>query len=383
MTAALPRAASWRERAAVVAVFLGLGIGNGAWAAAIPAFKANLGLSDGALALALFAYAVGAVLAMVLATLLAGRYGPARATRVAGLLFAAALVPPAFAGTLAALCAAGVGLGLANGLLDVSMNAHASRVETRWGAAIMSSFHAAYSLGGLFGAAFGLALAGVGPAGPLGVGAALAAALLAFAWTPLVDRDREPAQTATFALPTGAVLPLCAIAGLFMICEGAMADWTGVYLADVVRAPAAWAPIGYAAFSAAMVVGRLAGDNAVRLLGRASVVGFGAVLAAAGIALAVAFPQVELAAAGFALVGLGLSNGVPAVFSAAAGLTVQPAVGVAMAATAGYAGFLGGPVAIGAVAEALGLRVALGLLILLAAAAGLTARSLRAGPAAT
>ena len=160
-----------------------------------------------------------------------------------------------------------------------------------------------------------------------------------------------------------------------------MADWSGVFLAEVAGSPPALAAVGYAAFSGAMVAGRLAGDGAVRALGRPRIVGGGAALAAAGLALAVAVPSLGLSSIGFALVGLGLSNGVPAVFSAAAGLTAAPAVGVAMAATAGYAGFLGGPVAIGAIAEGFGLRVAIALLILLAAAAAWAAQSLHTGRA--
>ncbi len=377
--AACGRTASWRERGAVTAVFLVLGIGIGAWAAALPVFKARLGLSDGALALALFALAAGSVIAMLLATALSGRFGPAQATRIAALLFSGSLLLPALAYNLAAFASAAFVVGLANGLLDVSMNAHASRVEGRWGAAIMSSFHAGYSAGGLAGAALGLALAGFGPAGILGVAVALCLALVAWSWPRLRDAEPTAAAPAGFVLPVGAALPLCAIAALFMTCEGAMADWTGVYLAEVARVPHNLAAVGYAAFSAAMIAGRLAGDGAVRALGRARVVGGGAALAAVGLTLAVAAPSLALSSIGFALVGLGLSNGVPAVFSAAAGLTASPAVGVAMAATAGYAGFLGGPVMIGAVAEGFGLRVAIGLLIAFAVAAAFTAEAL--GPA--
>jgi hypothetical protein len=53
------------------------------------------------------------------------------------------------------------------------------------------------------------------------------------------------------ALPVPAVLPLCAIAALFMTCEGAMAEWSGVFLSEVARAPQALAALGFAAFSAA------------------------------------------------------------------------------------------------------------------------------------
>ncbi len=329
------RTASWRERASVTAVFLALGVGIGAWAVSIPAFKARLALSDGALALALFAFAAGAVIAMLLAAALADRIGPARATRVASVLFSVSLLLPAFAENLAALAGAAFVLGLANGLLDVTMNAHASRVERRWGAAIMSSFHAGFSAGGLAGAALGATLAAAGAGGILGAGAAIAGAMSLWASGALSDEKSVSAVSAGFALPVRAVLPLAAIAALFMICEGAMADWTGVYLAEVVGAPQNLAAIGYAAFSAAMIVGRLAGDEAVRAFGRARVVGGGALLAAVGLALAVAVPEASPSSVGFALVGLGLSNGVPAVFSAAAGLTASPAAGVAMAATAG------------------------------------------------
>jgi MFS family permease len=379
MTAAtLFRTATWRERGAVTAVFLLLGIGAGVWAAAIPLFKAKLALSDGALALALFAYAVGAVIAMLLATALAGRFGTAKATRGSALVFAVALLTPALAGTLAALAAATFALGAATGLLDVSMNAHASKVEGRWGAAIMSSFHAGFSAGGLVGAALGAALVATGTAGMLGVAAVVSLALAAWSWPGLADEEivaRAPPPS--LARPIRAALPLCAIAALFFITEGAMADWSGVYLADVVRVPQDLVAVGYAAFSAAMVAGRLAGDGAVRAFGRAPVIGGGAALAAAGLALAVSVPSLVPVAIGFALVGIGLSNGVPAVFSAAAGLTASPTVGVAMAATAGYAGFLGGPAAIGAVAQGFGLRMAIGLLIVLTAAAALIARALR------
>jgi MFS family permease len=156
-----------------------------------------------------------------------------------------------------------------------------------------------------------------------------------------------------------------------------MGDWVGVYLTETAHTPQAIAPIGFAAFSATMVVGRLLGDSAVRAWGRARVVRWGAALAAAGLALAVVDPRLAPATLGFALVGAGLSNVVPTVFSAAAGLASNPAAGVAMVATAGYAGLLSGPVVIGAIAQAASLRLGIAFLIVCAAVAAGTARSLR------
>ena len=358
------RSAAWSERTAVAAIFLANGIAIGAWAASIPALKARLDLSDGALGLVLFAFAIGAVLLMQLAARLTRRLGPAKATRAAALLFAAALPLPAFAPNLATLVGAAFAMGAANGLLDVTMNGYASGVERRWGAAIMSSFHAAWSAGGLVGAALGGALLALGVTWTLGVAAALVAAFAALVWSWLQDGNGAPPPTeAHIAPPAGALLPLCVAALLCMGCEGAMGDWAGVYLIETAHTPQAIAPIGFAAFSAMMVAGRLLGDNAVRGWGRASVLRWGATLAAAGLALAVVDPQLGPATLGFALVGIGLSNVVPTLFSAAAGLASVPAAGVAMVATAGYAGLLSGPVVIGAIAQGASLRLGFAFLI--------------------
>ena len=194
---------------------------RGAWAAAIPSFKARLALSDGSLALALFAYAAGAVIAMLLATALAGKFGTAKATRIAALLSAIALALPAFAGSLAALAGATFVLGLATGLLDVTMNAHASGVEGRWGAAIMSSFHAGFSAGGLAGAMLGATLARFGAPGMLGAAAAVALALLAWAW-PGCARRQGRASRAGSRSPgprRASALRHCRACS---VCEGAM-----------------------------------------------------------------------------------------------------------------------------------------------------------------
>jgi MFS family permease len=123
---------------------------------------------------------------------------------------------------------------------------------------------------------------------------------------------------------------------------------------------------GYAAFSIAMAGGRLVGDGVVRALGPKKVVLLGGLIAALGMALAVAVPEPLMAAIGFALVGIGASNVVPVVFSAAGRFGSSPSAGVAMVATVGYAGFLGGPPVIGAVATMAGLRTALGLLLVVA-----------------
>jgi MFS family permease len=359
-----------RERLATLAVFLANGFGIGAWAVEVPRIKEHLSLSDTALGMALFAFALGAIVAMPLAGRLAPRLGSGRATALLGAAFVVALPLPALMPNFALLCFVLLLLGAANGALDVSMNGHASTIETVWKSPIMSSFHAAWSAGGLLGAATGAMLQkwSVGVAGGLMVPDVFIAALIltaaAFALRDLGPRA-EPAASG-FALPDAGVMKLAALAFLCMMMEGGVADWSAVFLRSVLNGDASIAALGYSAFAFSMAACRIIGDVSVRRLGPATVVGLGGLLSASGLALVLGFPTALTACVGFALVGLGLANIVPVIFSAAGRSTATPAVGVSMAATAGYAGFLVGPPLIGFGAGLMGLRLALGVLVIAA-----------------
>jgi MFS family permease len=357
-----------KERIATVGVFLANGFGIGAWAVEVPRIKESLALSDTSLGIALFAFALGAIVAMPLAGQLAPRFGSGRATALLGAAFVIALPLPAFAPSLAVLCFVLFALGAANGALDVSMNGHASTIETQWRAPIMSSFHAAWSAGGLLGAATGAMLqkGGVGVIGGLLAPAAFIAVLIVSAAT-LALRDLGPragAASSGFAWPSGGVMKLAMLAFLCMLVEGAVADWSAVYLRSTLNQEASVAAIGYSAFAFSMAACRIVGDVSVRRFGSSRVVALGGMVAVAGLALVLSLPTVLTACVGFAMVGVGLANIVPVIFSAAGRSTVTPATGVSMAATAGYAGFLVGPPLIGLGAGVLGLRVALCVLVM-------------------
>ncbi len=345
-----------RARVATSQVFLANGIGIGAWAASIPGIKASLDLSGTALGFGLLMLAAGAMAAMPLAGWLGAKRGGL--TAWAGGLFAASLLLPAAAPGYLALLPALFVLGAANGALDVLMNAGAARVEAAWGRAIMSSFHACWSLGGLLGAGITAVAVHFG-AGVLPFAAATVAALVAGA-ARLGLQDSAAADAGGFAWPTRAAAGIGALCFLAFMTEGAVADWSGVFL-RAAGATAAGAAAGFAGFSAAMVMGRLFGDRLVRRLGPALVLRAGAVLAAAGFGLAVLWPAAG--AAGFALVGLGVANMAPLMFSAAGRTGTAASTGVAAVATLGYAGLLLGPPVIGAASDIVGLRWALVLLI--------------------
>ncbi|MFM0392481.1 MFS transporter [Paraburkholderia phytofirmans] len=357
-----------KERAATLGVFLANGFGIGAWAVEVPRIKESLALSDASLGIALFAFALGAIVAMPLAGQLAPRFGSGRATALLGAAFVIALPLPAFAPNMAALCVVLLLLGAANGALDVSMNGHASTIETQWHAPIMSSFHAAWSAGGLLGAATGAMLqkSGVGVIGGLLIPDMFIAVLIVGA-AVLALRDLGPRAaraSSGLAWPSSAVMKLALLAFLCMLVEGAVADWSAVYLRSALNREASVAAIGYSAFAFSMAACRIVGDVSVRRFGSSKVVALGGLIAVAGLALVLSWPTVFTACAGFAMVGVGLANIVPVIFSAAGRSTLTPATGVSMAATFGYAGFLVGPPLIGFGAGLLGLRVALCLLVM-------------------
>jgi MFS family permease len=358
------------ERIATTAVFLANGLGIGAWAVEVPRIKEALSLTDTSLGIALFAFALGAIVAMPLAGRLAPRFGSGRVTAVLGIAFVITLPLPALVPNFALLCAVLSALGAANGALDVSMNGHASAIEGQWQAPIMSSFHAAWSVGGLLGAASGAAIqaTGIGTLGGLLLPDLVIGTLIVtgaiFALRDIGPRVQEAASG--FVLPSAGVMKLAGLAFLCMLVEGAVADWSAVFLRSALDTQASAAALGYSSFAFAMAACRVVGDASVRRLGSSVVVAIGGLIAALGLALVLGYPNVITACAGFALVGIGLANIVPVIFSAAGRSTATPAVGVSMAATAGYAGFLVGPPLIGFGAGFLGLRLALCALLLAA-----------------
>ena len=363
----------WPQRSATLGVFLANGVGIGCWAAAIPRVKADLALSDAALSAALLAFAAGAIVAMPLMGVFGHRLRSGPASIIAGFAFAASLVALGCAWSLETLYVATFLAGMTNGAVDVAMNANASDVERRWGKPIMSSFHAAFSLGGAAGALLGGWLGGMGTVWGL-VGPALLAAFLVAHAAPFLMREGHGFRGAAFATPSRRLLPLAALAFVLMATEGAVGDWSGTYLARSGVAASA-AAAGYAAFSLLMIIGRTIGDGIVGAAGARATVGMGALIAAAGLAVSALWPGLAGGVVGFGLVGAGLANVVPVLFSVAGRTGASSAVGIASVATSGYAGLLIGPVVVGAVASAAGLRSAIVMLAAVAVIAAAFASS--------
>lgn len=354
----------------------------------IPDVQRALALSSGALGVALLAAAAGALVAMPLAGRLVSARGSRPVVVAMAMPYALTLALPALAPSLPLLIAALFVNGAANGSLNVAINAHASLVARRLDRPILASFHALFSGGGLAGAAIGGAVAGLGISAPVHLAvvgvAMLGVVLLArrVMLEPAEDRVvRLDVAHAVAHRPALRVLVLGTLAFTVLFAEGAMGDWSAVYLRDVAGAGPALVASGYAAFSVMMALGRLVGDRMTAWIGAHRMVGLGGLLAAAGVVLALAAPSTTAIAIGFGAVGAGLATAFPSVIFAAGRVPGTSAGdGIAGVATLGYFGLLAGPPIIGFVAQGTTLRggmAAVGLACLLSA---LLARSLRETP---
>ena len=368
-------------RVALTFVFLADGVMVGSWASRIPAVKDGLGLTTSQLGVALFAMSLGALVSMPLAGWLDERVGSARIALVALLGGGSSLWLAGVAGSLGALVGALALFGAGFGAVNVAGNAQGIALERAYGRSILSSFHAAFSAGGLIGAAAGGLAAARGVEPPAHFAAvAVTLALVAFGAGRLLPRADVGCETFALVRPPRALLLLGCAAFFTLLAEGAAADWSAVYLRGSLGSTTAFAALGYTAFSLAMVASRLAGDRLDETIGPAALAGGGGMVSAVGLAAALAIGTTPAALVGFAAMGAGLGVMVPVIFRTA-GTTpgVTPGIGIAAVSTIGFLGFLAGPPAIGIAADVIGLRAALAVVVVASVlAAGLSWRVIAA-----
>jgi MFS family permease len=384
-----------------------MGLIAGVWMARIPAVKAQAHLSDGTLGAALFAVPAGLVIGAAVAERLVDRAGSARVAWAFGVGSCLVGITPGLARNLPELMVALLGAGVTGGTLDVAQNAQGVRVEAAYGRPVMTSLHAGYSFGAIAGALIGggFAWAGVGLLPSLAAAGLAGAAVDIVAGRRLLPGKRLaglPEGSAAPAFPPPAVLPpaepppvvpppaapsagapptgmqstrqvrrLVIALGVLAICglagEGAVGDWSAVYLRDNLATSAGFAALGFAAFSVTMTVGRAVGDRLIFRVGPVRVVRSCGLIAAAGLAAGLASGSSYAAVAGFAVFGAGMSVVVPQVFAAGGrASTARPGSGLARVVGLGYVGMTAGPAVIGAVASRVGLHLAFGIPVLLA-----------------
>ena len=366
-------------RLAVLAAFFINGAFLATWVSRIPALQEQLGLSEGALGFILLGLAAGVIVALSLAGGLIARFGSAKVTAVGLLVMGCTLPLLALAPQASLLWLALFVYGGAMSAMDVAMNAQAVQVEQNVGRPLMSSFHAAFSIGGLTGALFGAGLAFMPPIFHFLIALLFFGSIALFAFRYLQpDEEAMPQSEAVFQLPPRALWLLGAIAFCSSIGEGSVADWSAVYLRQTFRTSASFAALGFAAFSLTMTGGRLLGDGLAARYDAVQIVRWGGLIATVGILAVIITEQPLIVLLGFAGVGAGLANIIPLSFSAAGKYPGIPSgVGIAGVATIGYAGFLAGPPAIGLLAEATSLRIALLFVAILVGSLIFTASAIR------
>lgn len=359
--------------------FFVCGIAMAAWAALVPFVKAQAGLEAGPLGLLLLCFGIGSIVTMPVAGAMAGRFGCRRVILVSGAAVIAVLPVLATAASVWVLAPALLLFGAAFGTFDVSMNIQAILVERASRRAIMSGFHGSFSFGGLVGAT-GIAGAYALGAPPwvatLGVMALLAGLLLAAGGflLPYGTRRQGPA----FAWPRGEVLGLGLLCFAAFLSEGAVLDWGGVFLTGQRGLAPEQSGIGYAAFSVTMTLGRFTGDRLVQRFGGRALVVAGGLFAAGGFLLVALLPGVAATLLGFSLVGVGLANVAPVLFTRVGRQKAMPEnVAVPALTTLGYAGLLAGPGIIGLVAQVAGLPAGFLLVALLLLAVAMGGQRLR------
>ncbi|NRB48640.1 MAG: MFS transporter [Saprospiraceae bacterium] len=359
-----------RNRLAVNIFFFVNGFLYANWVSRIPRVQEIYALDNSTLGIMLLCISIGALVAMPLAGFLIARYGSHRITAICALLFISSIPLIPLATNLIMLGVIFFFMGSFTGMKDVAMNAQAVLVEKEYKRPIMSSFHAIFSAGMMIGAGTGALYTRFEIDLFPHLFSCVLLCVLPVLWGIRNLIPDEVVETEAgeggLRMPSKALLGIGLIAFCCMLGEGAMADWTTNYLEKIVKASPSLAPIGLAAFSMAMMLGRFVGDRLRANWGDGKLLINSSLIALFGIGLSVGVLSPFAAITGFFLVGLGLATIVPIAFSVAGNMPgVKPGVGISMVTTIGYSGFLFGPPIIGFVADWQDLRIAMGLIAFL------------------
>lgn len=357
------------HRIAVSTFFFIAGFTFASWASRIPDIKTKLALSDAGLGGVLFALPVGLMVSMPFSGFLVSRFGSRNVVIVTALLYPLTLIVLGLSPTILLLSAILFLFGFWGNLFNISVNTQAVGVEALYGRSIMASFHGLWSLAGFAGAALGTLMISIqiAPFAHFCIVCAISFLLVitTFKYT-LPHKNNSNSKQPLFAKPDGSILKLGLIAFGCLVCEGTMFDWSGVYFQKVVKAAPNLTTLGYVAFMSSMAAGRFIADWLVTKFGVKRMLQFSGIVIAIGLLIAVIFPYLVAASAGFLLVGIGVSSVVPLVYGLAGkSTTMSPGMALAAVSTIGFLGFLLGPPLIGFIAEAAGLRLSFTVIAIL------------------
>ena len=363
MNITLPANNTRLNRIAVSIFFFIAGLTSSSWASRIPDIKMKLQLSEAALGGVLFAVPAGQLISLPLSGWLISKFGSRQLLLYASIFFPLTLIMLSVAATTWQLIAILFFFGIWGNLFNISMNTQAVGIESLYGRSIMASFHGLWSLAGFTGAALGNFFVS-GDISPL-IHFAIIGLLVSFLITGFykytlpenANTNKAAAEQKLFVKPDKSILLLGFLGFCCMVCEGAMADWSGIYFHDVIHSPVKYMTLGYVAFMATMATGRFVGDKLISKFGVTKILQFSGILIASGLAVMITFPVLQLAITGCLLIGIGVSCVVPIVYALAGkSKTMSPQFALASVSTISFLGFLVGPPVIGFIAQASSLR---------------------------
>lgn len=368
-----------KAQAATRISFFVAGFVMASWAPLVPFVKHRLDINDATLGMLLLSLGIGSLLAMPFTGLLTSKLGCRTVILIASALLCAILPMLTQANTFPTMAVTLLFFGATIGMIDVSMNIQAVIVERASGRAMMSGFHGFFSVGGIVGAGGVSALLWLGLS-PLMAILAIVILLIVFmsiAHAHLLRTTNKNKGDPLFVIPRGWVMFIGLLCFIMFLAEGAILDWSALFLTAERHLSSTQAGIGYAAFSVAMTLGRLNGDRVVNALGRYAILAGGSLCAALGLLLTISIDNVLTSIAGFVMVGIGASNVVPILFSAAGNQKIMPAnLAIAAITTVGYAGILVGPTLLGFIAQLSSLSLAFGCVALLLLIVCISARAI-------
>ena len=345
------------SRFAVSLIFAINGMVFGTWASRIPAIVDFHDLSPGSLGLLIFLAGLSAVIAFSIFGRAADRYGAAFITKRATLLLIPlTLIFIAYANSIWMLVFAVIFFGAIHGGDDVAMNAWAAEVEREYTRPVMSSFHAMWSLGAGIGAGLGslLAFYEVGFKNHFSLISIIIFVLaLSAAFVPFESqKNKKEANSPFISIPKGSLLPVATITFFASLSEGAVADWSAIFLKSVASLNDGNAALGFTVFSVCMFSMRLLGDRISFILGPATAARYSGIVALTGSIILLVSDSFLLLLLGFGLIGLGIAVIIPLAFSRAGNdETISQGTAIASIATLGYGGMLLGPLFLGLIAE--------------------------------
>jgi fucose permease len=363
----------WQQHA-TRALFFIAGFGVASWAPLVSFVKAWFGIEEDMLGLLLLCIGMGSAITMPLAGIMVARFVCRRVLCVASIVYALVLFSLSLMTNMAMLVVALLIFGAGMGTIDVAMNIHAVIVEKAAGKRLMSGMHGLWSVGGFVGVgSFSVLMhLGLSPSLTIFCIAVVMLIILVIFAHHLLPYGSDDKVSSAFVFPKGIVAIVGTLCFVSFLAEGAVLDWSGVFLTSLRGFDMSLAGFGYAAFSGAMLIGRLSGDWIVQKFGDEHVVISGGILAASGFLLVMA-PQAKLSLVGFFLIGAGAANIVLVFYSLLGHQRVMPiSMAVSAVTTMGYMGILIGPAVIGFIAHQTSLLIAfelLAILLLLQAAA--------------